>query len=371
MMPVHYHTGKFPPKSLDWQAIAGPLAHATDSIARYDSFLGIIPDAHILISPLTTQEAVTSSRIEGTHATVGDVLAYEAGSHAVDPAKRDDVQEVVNYQVAIRHAERLLETLPLSGRILRSAHEILLHEVRGQYKSPGKYRTEQNWIGRSYDISEARYIPVAPEEVEPAMARWEQFVNLDEMPPLVKASIAHAEFESIHPFLDGNGRIGRMIIPLMLYSDGVMSHPCFYLSEFFEHRNDEYQDRLLAVSRDDDWTGWCVFFLSAMDQQARENNDKARRIYSLYERTRDELGERSGSPSAGRVVRELFRAAIFRSTDLAKAEGVNPKTARRLLNTLKEMGTVRELEAASGSRPAIYMFPELIEITEGIKFSRG
>ena len=203
------------------------------------------------------------------------------------------------------------------------------------------------------------------------MAQWEQFVNLSEMPPLVKTSIAHAEFESIHPFLDGNGRIGRMIIPLMLYADGVMSHPCFYLSEFFEHRNDEYQDRLLAVSRDDDWTGWCVFFLNAMDQQARENNDKARRIYSLYERTRDELSERSGSPSAGRVVRELFRAAIFRSTDLTKTEGVNPKTARRLLNALKEMGTVRELEAASGSRPAIYMFPELIEITEGIEFSRG
>ena len=187
----------------------------------------------------------------------------------------------------------------------------------------------------------------------------------------MKASIAHAEFESIHPFLDGNGRIGRMIIPLMLYADGVMSHPCFYLSEFFEHRNDEYQDRLLAVSRDDDWTGWCVFFLNAMDQQARENNDKARRIYSLYERTRDELTERSGSASAGKVVRELFRAAIFRSTDLARAEGVNPKTARRLLGTLKEMGTVRELEAASGSRPAIYMFPELIEITEGIRFSRS
>ena len=347
-MSVHYHEGKFPPHGLDWEKLIDPIARATDSIARYDSFLGIIPDASILIAPLMTQEAVTSSRIEGTHATVGDVLAYEAGAQDLDPAKRNDVLEVINYQDAIIHSESMLRELPLSGRVLRMAHKILLNGVRGQYKSPGKYRVEQNWIGSSLDMSEARYIPISPEGVEGAMARWERFVNESTLPILIKVSIAHAEFESIHPFLDGNGRIGRMIIPLMLCQDGIMSHPCFYLSEFFEHRNEEYQDRLLAVSSDDDWTGWCSFFLKAMDQQAQSNLDKARAIFSLFEQTRSNLIEHSGSSNAEKVVTQH-------------------KTVKRLLGTLSDLGVIVELAAASGSRPAIYVFPRLLEITEGIK----
>lgn len=371
MASVRYHYGNFPPSNLDWERIAGPLASATESVARYDSFLGIIPDARILISPLMVQEAVTSSRIEGTRATVGEVLAFEAGASKIDPSKRGDAKEVINYQVAIRYAESLLKDLPLSGRVLRAAHSVLLHDVRGQFKSPGEYRTEQNWIGTSNNIEDARYIPIDHRSVEPAMARWEEFVNLSDIPPLVKASIAHAEFESIHPFLDGNGRIGRMIIPLMLFCDGIMSHPCFYLSEFFEHRNDEYQDRLLAVSRDDDWTGWCVFFLKAMDHQAKENNDKARMIYRLYEEIRERLTEATGSASSGKVVNELFRSAIFKSTDLSKDNGVSQKTARRLLHALEDMGTIRVLEASSGRKPAFYVFPRLIEITEGVTLDKG
>lgn len=370
-MAVYYHEGKFPPESLDWQRIIGPLADATEAIARYDSFLGIIPDADILIAPLMTQEAVTSSRIEGTKATVGDVLAYEAGSSELDPARRNDIMEVINYQQAVTVAEEMLGDVPLSGRVLRSAHRVLLSGVRGQYKSPGKYRIEQNWIGRTYDISEARYVPPAPEKVEDAMAEWERFVNDGTMPALVRVSIAHAEFESIHPFLDGNGRIGRMIIPLMLCQERLMSHPCFYLSEFFEHRNSEYQDRLLAVSRDGAWTEWCEFFLGAMAHQARENHEKAEMIYSLFERTRARLIELTSSAYSDKVVTALFRAAIFQTTRVIKDSSVNPKTARRLLAALKEDGLLIELEPASGSKPAIYLFPELFRISEGIDRRTG
>lgn len=365
-MAVRYHEGKFPPGKLDFGLLIGPLARATDAIARYDSFLGIIPDSSILVAPLMTQEAVTSSRIEGTKATVGDVLAFEAGSDDLDPARRGDVLEVINYQLAIQEAERMLKDIPMSGRVLRAAHAILLHGVRGQYKDPGHYRHEQNWIGRSLNIDEARYVPIAPEHVEDAMARWESFVNRSELPPLIKASIAHAEFESIHPFLDGNGRIGRMIIPLMLCMDGVMSHPCFYLSEFFEHRNDEYQDRLLSVSAEDDWTGWCEFFLEAMTEQAKINLDKARAIFTLFEDTRSGLIERVGSASADKVVTQLFRSAIFTAVSVSRSSGVHSRTVRRLLLALSDMGTIIEIEKASGSKPALYAFPALLRVAEGI-----
>lgn len=196
----------------------------------------------------------------------------------------------------------MLDDVPPSGRVLRAAYEVLLQGVRGQFNSPGLYRVEQNWIGRSYNIEEARYIPIEPNKVEDAMAQWERYVNSNEHPALVKIAVAQAEFESIHPFLDGNGRIGRIVVPLMLCSKGLMSQPCFYLSEFFEHRNNDYQDKLLAVSSDGDWTDWITFFLEALETQAAENNLKARAVFELFEKTRRELSEASNSPSAEKAV---------------------------------------------------------------------
>ncbi len=368
-MSVMYHEGKFPPRKIDWERLARPLEKAVAALSRYDSFLGIIPNSSILISPLMTQEAVTSSKIEGTRATASDVLMFEAGGDEdLDPTKRNDIREVLNYQVAVSVAEEMLRTVPLSGRVLRAAHAQLLQGVRGQFKSPGKYRVEQNWIGSTNDIAQARYVPVSAEGIPNAMYRWEGFVNGDGLPSLIKISIAHAEFESIHPFLDGNGRIGRMLIPLMLCEDGILSHPCFYLSEFFEHRNVEYQDRLLAVSAEDDWTGWCEFFLTAMFTQAAENERKAREIFALYEETRNALLEVSKSAYSDRAVETLFHAAIFKSTAFAEIDGISPKTGRRLLGNLKEMGVVTELHPARGRRPAVLVFPKLLEITEDVRF---
>ena len=199
-MAVHCHSGKFPPKELDWAKLAAPLAKASDAIARYDSFLGIIPNPEPLIAPLVVQEAVTSSRIEGTQASVQDVLVYEAGGEEVDPSKRDDIREVVNYQTAVFEGERLLRDLPISGRLVKAVHKVLLDGVRGGGKSPGLYRNDQNWIGFNRNIDEARYVPIAPGEVENAMGVWERYVNDSDDPALAKIAVAHAEFESIHPF---------------------------------------------------------------------------------------------------------------------------------------------------------------------------
>ena len=368
-MPVNYHDGKFPPNNLDWEKLAKPIEKATNALARYDSFLSIIPDSSILLSPMLVQEAVTSSRIEGTQASVSDVLVYEAGGGDFTPSKTDDVLEVANYRYALSHAEEMMKTLPLSGRVLKEAHFYLLQNVRGRMKSPGEYRNDQNWIGRSNDINEARYIPIKPDGLENAMAKWEAYVNDDDIPALIKVSVAHAEFESIHPFKDGNGRIGRMIVPLMLSSNGVITDPCFYLSEFFEHRNDEYQDRLLAVSSDDAWTEWCVFFLKAIETQARENLNKANKIYSLYQDVLLEAVASTKSKGVEEAINCLFRSAIFPGNIFVKQAGMNESAARRLVATLKEKGRIIELEPHKGRTPAILAFPELLKITEGLTLS--
>lgn len=366
-MAVYYHEGKFPPESLDWRRLAEPIERATNALARYDSFLGIIPDSSVLVSPMLVQEAVTSSRIEGTHATVSDVLMYEAGGADFDAAKSDDVLEVVNYRRALAVAQVMLKEVPLGGRVIRAAHEVLLQNVRGSFKSPGRYRNDQNWIGFSNDINEARYVPISPDHLEDAMARWEGYVNLSDVPALVKISVAHAEFESIHPFRDGNGRIGRILVPLMLCGSGIITSPCFYLSEFFEHRNAEYQDRLLAVSRDDEWTEWCIFFLHAIETQAKENLAKARGIHSLYRDVLLEVASSTKSAGVDEAVKCLFRSAIFPANMFVKAAGMNESAARRLIATLKNRGRIREVIPHRGSMPAVLEFTELLEITEGVK----
>lgn len=368
-MPVRYHEGKFPPKRLDWERLAMPIERATMALSRYDSFLGLIPDDSIMLSPMLVQEAVTSSRIEGTHATVSDVLVFEAGGD-VDERESDDVLEVANYRRALMLAEEMLDDIPLSGRVLRSAHSVLLQNVRGSLKSPGRFRTDQNWIGISNDIGEARYIPISAAKLPDAIARWERFVNSTDVPSLVKVAIAHAEFESIHPFCDGNGRIGRMLVPLMLYSDGVISSPCLYLSEFFEHRNSEYQDRLLAVSSEDAWTEWCVFFLSAIETQAAENLAKARAIHELYRDTLLMATKRIHADETGDAISCLFRSAIFQSNIFMRRADMSETTSRRLISLLKDEGVVVELVPHKGARPAILAFPRLLEITDGVTFGR-
>lgn len=365
-MAVKYHKDAFPPDKLDWKELAEPLSNASDAIGRYDSFLSIIPNPRLLVSPLIVNEAVTSSRIEGTRTTVHEVLAFEAGNTNISQSQKDDIQEVSNYRSALQHAIKMLKDFPITGRVLKTAHAELLKGVRGQYKSPGLYRTEQNWIGLTNNIEEARYIPISPNELEDAMAKWERYVNSSNDPSLVKIAIAHAEFESIHPFLDGNGRIGRIMIPLMLCTENKMSSPCFYMSEFFEHRNNEYQNRLLAVSADNDWTEWCEFFLGAIETQAKENLSKAQAIHDLYNKTRTVLLEISKSSYAEKIIDKLFEAPIFSAKDLTQMPSINDKTARRLMNMLKDAGIIKEFIPHSGQRAAIMVFPKLLEITENI-----
>jgi Fic family protein len=368
MAAVQYHAGRFPPRDLDWPQLIPLIGPANAALARYDGLLTAIPNAAVLLSPLTTQEAVLSSRIEGTQATMGEVLEYEAGARdAIDATKKEDIEEVLNYRTAMRQATDDMQQLPLCNRLVKSLHETLLSGVRGHDKARGKFRTIQNYIGIfGRPIEEARFVPIAPKSLDDGMGRWEKYLHETTHDVLVQLAVVHAEFESLHPFLDGNGRIGRMLIPVYLYDRKLLQSPMFYLSEYLEANRKEYYDRLLAVSRDGDWTGWCWFFLQALQRQASANEAKARKILTLYQRKKDWIVDKTKSPQAIRALDFLFCTPIFKSSDFIDQSKIPEATARRILTLVSGRGgLLKTLRESSGRRPAVYAFRELLNIAEG------
>lgn len=368
--PVRYHVGKFPPKQIDWSRLVPLIGPANAALARYDGLLSAIPNAEILLSPLTMREAVLSSRIEGTQATIGEVLEYEAarGQSAIEPGKASEIQEVLNYRKAMREAVNALEKLPLCGRVIRDAHRTLLSgsKVRGHDKARGEYRKIQNYIGRpGRPIEDARFVPIAPERVADAMSQLEKYMHSIVPDTLVQMAVIHGEFESLHPFLDGNGRVGRMLIPLFLFERELLHSPTFYVSEYLEQHRDEYYDRLLSISRDDDWTGWCEFFLSAVTEQAASNQQKAQQILDLYRTQKDLVVQTTRSQYSIAALDFLFDQPIFNSSDFIQKAGIPAPTGRRILRQLSEESMLRTLREARGQRSAIFVFTELLNIAEG------
>lgn len=368
MTPVYYHEGQFPPKAIDWTKLIPLIGPSSAAVARYDGMLAAIPNPDVLLSPLTTQEAVLSSRIEGTQATMEEVLEFEAGQEALSPERKEDIREILNYRAAMREAERLLATVPLSQRVIREAHRVLLSGVRGQHRSPGEYRQVPNWIGPpGCTIEEARFVPISAEKLPDAMSAWERYAHSDVPDKLVQLAILHAEFEALHPFLDGNGRIGRMLIPLFMWQKGLIQKPRFYISAYFESNRDEYYEKLLAVSRDDDWTGWCRFFLEAVRVQAEDNLNKAKAILDLYEDLKRRIPKMTRSQYAVHALDWIFERPVFSSSHFLRMAGIPEPTARRFLGVLQKGKIIQKVVAGSGRRASIYTFSLLLNIAEGRK----
>ena len=369
-MPVAYHLGKFPPKNLDWKQLVPLIGPASAGLGCYSALLTAIPNVRVLLSPLITQEAVLSSKIEGTHVTMGEVLEIEAGgtSKKITQTKRDDAEEVVNYRRAMDYCVAELLRRPFSQQILRSAHAMLMEGVRGRDKSPGAYRNDQNWIGpEGCPIEKASFVPIAPEHLQQGMDHWESYFGdgAATLDALVQLAVIHVEFEAIHPFKDGNGRLGRMLLPLFLFQRKILSSPDFYMSEYLESNRHEYQERLRAVSKNEDWTGWCAFFLRGIIEQAKQNEKRARAILNLYNRLKTDMPDYTHSQHCVRAVDFIFRTPIFTAPLFTNYSKIPKPTAARILTVMRDKKVLVPLREGTGRRAGIYAFRELLNIAEG------
>ncbi|MGA9110000.1 MAG: Fic family protein [Smithella sp.] len=354
-----------PLESLDWTSLISLIAEANASLARYDGLLESIPDSEIFLSPLMTQEAVLSSKIEGTQATLEEVLEYEVAPDTMASNKHDDIEEVLNYRKAMDIAKSELKERPLCLNLIKGLHSELLDGVRGQYKARGEFRTSQNWIGApGTPMDQATYIPPSPQFLEEYLDNWEHYCHHEERDKLVQLSIIHAQMELIHPFLDGNGRIGRILIPLFLWDKKLLRNPVFYISAFFERNRKEYYSKLEAISEEDAWNPWIEYFLKAIIEQAKDNSKKVKDVRSLWEIHRKKVAEVTHSHFSFQVVDFLFQSPIFTSTLFAAQTKIPKPSVARILKFLVDEEVVVQVQPAQGRRPALYCFYELLKIIQ-------
>jgi len=359
---------KLPLESIDWAAHVTLIGQANAALARYDGMLRSIPNPFVLLSPLTTQEAVLSSRIEGTQASMEEVLEYEADpSEEIAPSRVADIQEIINYRHAMTKAMIDLEKRPLCLNLIKGLHFMLLDSVRGRDKARGEFRRIQNYIGPpGSPIEKASFVPPAPEHLTEILDNWEKYIHFDGKDKLVQLAVVKGQFEIIHPFLDGNGRIGRMLIPLFLFSKGLLSSPMFYLSSYLENHREQYYYCLQNISNNDDWNGWIAFFLQAIVEQAEENFRKTQAILELYNEIKQTFPDMVRSQYNLQALDSLFDRPIFLLSEFIQRSAIPKASARRLLNALKKNDVIRELRPGRGRRAGILIFPRLIGITESI-----
>ncbi|MCA9047416.1 MAG: Fic family protein [Planctomycetaceae bacterium] len=354
-----------PPDNLDFGALIGLVGEASAAVARYDGMLESVVNPAILLSPLTTQEAVLSSKIEGTQATLNEVLEHEAGQ-IYDEEKTRDIQEIVNYRSALFLAGEAIETRPLSLSMLLHLHRILMDSVRGQNKSPGELRKDQNWLGpHGCEMEQATYVPPNPLQLMDHLQAWESYLQSDDVSPLIQCGVVHAQFEIIHPFKDGNGRIGRLLIPLFLKMKRQLRAPTFYLSAYLEAHRETYYAHLLGISQRDDWQSWLEFFLTAVAEQARSNTAKVKKTLDLYDRMKTQIAEVTRSQYAMVLLDAIFYRPVFETTEIITRIGLARQRVTPLLRKLRDAGTLRTLRESAGRQPAILCFPELVNIVEG------
>ena len=357
-----------PLSDVSWEPLIPLLAKANRSLAYYDGVLQGVTNPELLLSPMTTQEAVLSSRIEGTQATLGDVLRFEAGEAPTQEGREQDIDEIINYRRALKRAEEELTTRPFSLNLLKNLHAVLLDSVRGRNMARGEFRKFQNWIGApGTPIEEAEFVPPAPDKLLEYLDNWETYYHLEGPDAIVQLGVVHALFEIIHPFLDGNGRLGRMLIPLFLFEKKILSRPLFYLSAYLESNRDNYIGRLrLLGEKKGAWNDWIAFFLVAVDEQARANSEKARAIIDLYGELKRKVLDLTHSQFAVPLLDLMFARPVFKSSDFKGKAGMpsNPMIFN-LLGRLKAAGILKVVREGSGPRAQVLALAELINLCEG------
>jgi Fic family protein len=350
-----------PPLVID-DGLLRALSRADLALGRLDGIGALVPNPDLFVAMYVRQEAVLSSQIEGTQASLGEVLQFEAGFDCRERLK--DVSEVSNHVRAMKVGLARLPELPLSKRFVREIHAVLLDGVRGARLTPGEFRTTQNWIGPpGSTLASARYVPPHPGALHAALDRWERFLHDGALPPLIHAALVHAQFETIHPFLDGNGRIGRLLITFLLCSRGVLRRPLLYLSAYLKRNRAEYYDRLQDVREKGAWEAWVGFFLAGVEQVAREATETARKIMELQGQLREKLLRESRlSANLLRAIDHLYVQPAVMASHLRDALGVSGPTAQTLTARLEELGILREISGRKRNR--WYQFEPFLALFE-------
>ena len=369
---VPYMAKKLPfEEEINYNKITKQLLSTNSSVSRFD---GMLEEATInkelFLNPLTKKEAVLSSKIEGTQATLTEFLEIEVEEgKTTSPFKYDDFIEISNYNKAMAYAEEELnDKNKITLWMIRNIHKILLDGARGKDKNPGEFRNDQNWIGKpGSPIEEATFIPVVPELLIDNLENLEKYISeYDEQSALVQAAIIHAQFEKIHPFKDGNGRIGRMLIPLFLYYKNVMSRPVLYVSEFLEENREEYYYRLNKIDEENGWIDWILFFLRAVETQSNKNIEKIKRLQTLYEEYKPIISEILNTKNSIYILDALFQHPICKSSTIfeavSKKTNIDSSTIDRYLKKLVDNGIL--MPENDKERHKKYYFKKLIDIIQ-------
>ena len=353
-----------PSVNLTWDLV-GKISQADRALSELAGAARTLPNPHLLIGPFIRREAVLSSRIEGTQASLSDLFFFEA-SGTIDP-QTPDVREVSNYVKALEHGLSRLKKLPVSLRLMREMHEQLMGGARGDHLTPGEFRRSQNWIGPpGCTLMDAVYVPPPEAEMTEALGHLEEYLHSASLlPPLVRLALVHYQFEAIHPFLDGNGRIGRLLLTLLLCSEGLLPHPLLYLSAYFERHRKEYYRLLLAVSQSGQWSEWISFFLRGVAEQSRDAIKRSDRLLELWQGYRAQLQSARSSALLLELVDNLFSNPAITVTQAAKRLGVTHRSAKLNIDKLVHKNILKE--ATGRKRNWIFVAPEIINIIEAQK----
>jgi Fic family protein len=349
------------PPALEWTPrLVRSLSAADQLLGRLASDGRRLPNPHVLLRPFVRREAVYSSRIEGTQASLGELLAAEAG--AVVERSPDDLREVGNYVTALEYGLKRLRTLPLSLRLVRELHQKLMTGVRGDHATPGEFRRSQNWIGRpGCTLADATYVPPPPDALLEHLGRWEEFLHDESVPPLAHAAMMHYQFEAIHPFLDGNGRVGRLLITLCLCARGVLPEPLLYLSAFFEATRRDYYDGLRQVTENSDWSGWLEYFFNGVARQSEDAISRAGRIDRLLSQWRTWFSS-GGSKVPARLIELLGANPFLTPRETERRLDVSYNAVMRGITLLESRGILSQVGEAKRGR--VFCARSILDILE-------
>lgn len=353
------------PPELNWDAkLVIAVAEAERALGGLNGIGRRLPNPYLFTRPFVTREAVLSSRIEGTQASISDLYALEAQTPLFEvEERREDAREVQNYIRALEHG--LSSELPISSRLLRDMHRVLMEGVRGRNRAPGEFRRVQNWIGPAGATRrDATYVPPPPGDIlEKAMSDLERFIHQDnELPALIEIALVHYQFEALHPFLDGNGRIGRLLITLLFFQRGLLSEPLLYLSAYFERHRSTYYDHLLMISQCGTWEAWLIFFLRGVAQEANDAAVRAQKLFDQHEAWRKRYQQEGASANLLTTLDRLIAVPITTARRTEEALGVTNRSAQKIIDRLEQDGILSEMTGRTRNR--VYMARRILDIAD-------